>query len=166
VSLVRYFSGEPSTERFFRVLFLILVFTLPKGALLRFMGGQRTKRSALAATAASELPDLGFPLAQLGVPWPALTASFFISTYIEWLALIVMRTARVSGSFIMALYVNIFTHVLVAGFHLWSDSHLLGATVVFVSFLIYIFPIFVKFVPTSAKTNLDEQGSSQETSPR
>jgi hypothetical protein len=42
----------------------------------------------------------------------------------------------------------------------------LGTTVVFVSFLIYIFPIFVKFVPTSAKTNLDEQGSSQETSPR
>jgi hypothetical protein len=152
VSLVRYLLGEPSTGLFFRVILGILIWTPAKGALLRFMGGKRPNWSALAANAASELPSLGFPLSPLGVPWPALTASFFISTYIEWLALIVMGTARVRSAFIMALYINIFAHVLVVGFLLWPDGHLLSAAIIFGSFLIFIFPIFVKFVPTSAET--------------
>jgi hypothetical protein len=149
ISLYRYFSGESSTETtLFEVALGILIWTLPKGALLRFMGGRHPTWSALAANAASELPSLGFPLSPLGFPWPALTASFFTSTFIEWFALVAMGTApRVPACFIMSLYANIFAHVLVAGFFLWSGSHLWGATVIFSSFLIFICPIFVKFIP-------------------
>jgi hypothetical protein len=147
VALYRYVSGESSPETtFFRVVLGILIWTPPKGALLRFMGGRRPNWSALAANAASELPSLGFPVSQLGVPWPALTASFFISTVIESLALMVMGTARASACFIMSLYANIFAHVLVAGFFVWSGSRLWGGTIVFASFLIFIFPIFVQIV--------------------
>jgi hypothetical protein len=148
VSLYRYFSGESSPQTtLLKVAFGILIWTPPKGALLRFMGGRRPNWSALAANAASELPSLGFPLSPLGIPWPALTASFFISTVVECLALIAMGTARASACFIMSLYVNIFVHVLLAGFVLWSSSHLWSAAVVFASFLIFIFPIFVRVVP-------------------
>jgi hypothetical protein len=152
VSLVRYFAGEPSAGGFFRVLIGILVWTPPKGALLRFMGGKRPNWSALAANTASELPGLGFPLSPLGVPWPALAVSFLVSTIIEWLALTVMGTARVRACFVMAVYVNIFAHVLVAGFFLWSSSRLAGGAVVFISFLIFIFPIFIKFVSNPAES--------------
>jgi hypothetical protein len=152
VALYRYFSGEASPETtLFRVFLGILIWTPPKGALFRFMGGRRPNWSALAANAASELPSLGFPLSPLGVPWPALTASFFISTVIESLALMAMGTARASACFIMSLYANIFAHVLVAGFLLWPGSRLMGGGLVFLSFLIFILPIFVQIVPDPKK---------------
>lgn len=148
IALYRYFFGESSAQTtLFRVSLGILIWTPPKGALFRFMGGKHPNWSALAANAASELPSLGFPLSPLGIPWPALTASFFVSTVIESLALIAMGTARASACFIMSLYANIFAHVLVAGFLIWSGSLLWGGTIMFSSFLIFILPIFVKFIP-------------------
>jgi hypothetical protein len=144
-------TEEPLARRFVNVLLGILIFTPPKGSLLRFMGGKRPNWSALAANSASELPSLGFPLSALGLAWPSLLAvSFGISTIIEWLALLAMGTGRVAATFIMALYINIFAHMVVAGYYLWRDDRLLGGAVYFASFLIFLVPIFVRIVPAPA----------------
>lgn len=143
VSLVRYFTGFPSTQMLLNVAVGTVVWAIPKGALIRFMGGARPYRSALAANAASEISSLGFPISWLGVPWPALGASLMISTVIEGAALVVMRTARTVACLVMALYMNIFAHVFLAGWFLWPDTHLAGGAAIFLSFLIFILPIFV-----------------------
>lgn len=147
VALARYLTLQASWQQFLVVLLGVLIWTLPKGALLRFMGGRRPNRSALAANASSEIPGLGFPLSGLGVPWPALTASLGISTAVEGLALLAMGTAPVKKSFLMSLYMNMFSHVLVAGHYLWPGNHWAGASAIVLSFLIFILPIFVRVVP-------------------
>lgn len=147
VALARYLTLQPSWKQFFSVLLGVVIWTFPKGALIRFMGGRRPKRSALAANASSEVPGLGFPLSGLGFPWPALTASLGISTLVEGLALIAMGTAPVRKCFLMSLYMNVFSHVLVAGYYLWSEHLWVGGSVIFLSFLIFILPIFVPVVP-------------------
>jgi hypothetical protein len=149
VSLFRYFSDSPSLEAVLNVLVMILLWVPLKGALLRFMGGARPYRSALAANASSELLGLGFPLSGLGQPWTALGASLVLSTVIEGFVLAAMATASVKLSFVMALYLNVFAHLLVAGLFLWPGSRLAGGAVIFGAFLIFILPIFVVPRPPS-----------------
>lgn len=143
VSLYRYLSGEPSREHFLQVLLLILVWALPKGALLRYLGATRPYRRALAANTTSELSSLGFPLASLGMPWGALGASFIISTLLEGTVLFAMGSGRAVVCLGYSLYINFFAHVLLAGWFLWPVSKLAGGTIIFISFLIFILPIFV-----------------------
>jgi hypothetical protein len=161
-SVARFLSGAPSIEVLVRVVVQTLIFLPLKGALLRFLGGSRPYRSALAATSSSELVGMGFPLSGLGVPWPELAASLVLSTGFEGLTLVAMGTARVRQSFGMALYMNFFVHLLVAGIILcWPEvlaigptgepSRLLGSTIIFLSFLIFILPIFLVSRPLSAK---------------
>ena len=101
VGLVKFIAERPSWKLPLVTVFWILIWTPPKGALLRFMGGRRPNWSALASTASSELPSLGFPLAALGFPWPAFGASLVISIVVEGLVLVAMATGRVKACFVM-----------------------------------------------------------------
>jgi hypothetical protein len=143
VSLYRYLTGEPSRDHFLRVLLGILVWALPKGALLRYLGATRPYRRALAANGASELCSLGFPVSPFGMPWGALGASFVISTLLEGIVLFVMGSSRAVVCLGWSLYINFFAHVLLAGWFLWPVSKLAGGFVILFSFLIFILPIFV-----------------------
>jgi hypothetical protein len=162
VSLVRFLTGEPSLAPFLKVTVGIFLWFPIKGALLRFLGGSRPYRSALAANASSELIGLGFPLLGLGVPWPALAASFVLSTGFEGLTFGALRTADSwRKSFGLALYVNFFAHLLLAGIFLYSPSMLsldavarapqpvLGGVVILASFVLFILPIFVVSRPAT-----------------
>jgi len=154
-SLVRFLTGTPSLAPFLRVAVGIFLWFPIKGALLRFLGGARPYRSALAANASSELIGLGFPLLGLGVPWPALAASLVLSTGFEGLTFGALYTAASwRKSFVLALYVNFFAHLLQVGIFLYSPAVLsldvartpqpvLGGVVILVSFLLFILPIFV-----------------------
>ena len=151
VSLARFLSGTPSLDALFRVIVWVLLWTTIKGALLRFLDGLRPYRSALAATAVSELIALGFPLSPLGLPWRALGASLLLSTGSEGLTFGALRTASSwNRSFGLALYVNVFVHLLMAGAFLYWPGELaivrqplLGGTIIVASFLVFILPIFV-----------------------
>ena len=161
VSLIRFVTGAPSVELLIRAGVLTLIFLPIKGALLRFLGGVRPYRSALGASSSSQLAGIGFPLVSLGVPWPALAASFVLSTGVEWPALVAIGTAGVKRSVGLAVYVNFFTHLLLAGVFLyWPDQFssepilarqpLLGGVIILVSFLVFILPIFlVSRTPTA-----------------
>ncbi|MGH9461925.1 MAG: hypothetical protein ACRD1X_11950, partial [Vicinamibacteria bacterium] len=153
VSFVRFFTGTPSPAPFLRVAAGILLWFPIKGALLRFLGGARPYRSALAANASSELAGLGFPLLGLGVPWPALAASLVLSTGLEGLTFGGLRTAASwRKSLGLALYVNLFAHLLLVGVFLYSPPVLsldvarspqpvVGGIVILASFLLFILPI-------------------------
>lgn len=143
VSVFRFLTGERSMDAVLRVVIQILIFWPIKGALIRFLGGARPYRSALAANSSSELIGLGFPLAALGVPWPELVASFFLSSGFEGLSLTAVGTARPKMSFGLALYANLFVHLLIAGIILWDPRPMLGVTVILLSFVVFILPIFV-----------------------
>lgn len=143
VSLYRFFTGAASTTTLWNVAIGIIVWTFPKGALIRFMGGRRYYQSAFLANATSEISSLGFPLSPLGVPWPALGASMVVSTIIEAIALIVMGTARAPACLVISLYMNFFAHVFLVGWFLWPNHHWVGGGVIFFSFLIFILPIFI-----------------------
>ena len=143
VSIFRYFAGEPSLPRLLQLLGVILLWTPVKGALLKFLGGVRPYRSALAANVSSETTGIGYPLAGLGMPWPALGASMVLSTVIEWLALMAMGTAKVTACLWMSLYANLVVHMLVAAFILWPGHRLAGGAVFLVGFLLFLLPIFV-----------------------
>ncbi len=143
VSLYRYFTREPSATTLLNMVGGIILWTFPKGALIRFMAGRRYYQSALLANAASEISSLGFPLSPLGVPWPALGASMVLSTIIEAVALMVMGTARAPACLIISLYMNFFAHVFLVGWFLWPNYHLAGGGIIFLSFLIFILPIFI-----------------------
>jgi hypothetical protein len=151
VSVFRFLTGEPSMDAVLRVAIQILIFWPIKGALIRFLGGARPYRSALAANSSSELIGLGFPLAALGVPWPALVASFFLSSGFEGLTFNAVGTAGLRTSFSMAVYTNFFVHLLMAGITLWDPRPLVGGTVIFLSFMVFILPIFLvsRPMPTS-----------------
>ena len=142
-SLYRYYNGAPTTTTLWNVAGGIILWTFPKGALVRFMAGRRPYPSALLANATSEISSLGFPLSPLGVPWPALGASMVVSTIIEAVALMVMGTARVPACLVISLYMNFFAHVFLVGWVLWPDYHLVGGGVILLSFLIFILPIFI-----------------------
>jgi hypothetical protein len=77
------------------------------------------------------------------MPWGALGASFIISTLLEGVVLFAMGSGRVVVCLGWSLYVNFFAHVLLAGWFLRPVSKLAGGAVIFVSFLIFILPIFV-----------------------
>ncbi len=143
VSVFRFLTGEPSMDAVLRVVIQILIFWPIKGALIRFLGGARPYRSALAANSSSELIGLGFPLAALGVPWPALVASFFLSSGFEGLTFTAVGTARPKMSFGLALYANFFVHLLMAGITLWDPRRLVGAAIILLSFVVFILPIFI-----------------------
>ena len=152
VSVLRFLTGEGSMDAVLRVVIQILIFWPIKGALIRFLGGARPYRSALAANSSSELIGLGFPLTALGVPWPALVASFFLSSGFEGLSFTALGTAAPKTSFSMAVYVNFFVHLLMAGIFLcWPEvlsvqlesRPLVGATIILLSFVVFILPIFV-----------------------
>jgi hypothetical protein len=155
VSFVRFFTGTPSLASFLRVAAGILLWFPIKGALVRFLGGARPYRSALAANASSELIGLGFPLVGLGVPWPALAASLVLSTGLEGLTFGGLRTTSTwRKCFGLALYVNLFAHLLLLGIFLYfppvlsldvarSPQPVLGGIVILASFLLFILPIFV-----------------------
>jgi len=150
VSVSRFLTGEPSMDVVLRVAIQILVFWPIKGALIRFLGGARPYRSALAANSSSELIGLGFPLVALGIPWPALIASFFLSSGIEGLTFNAVGTANPKTSVSMAVYVNFFVHLLMAGITLWGPRPLVGGTVIFLSFMVFILPIFLVSRPMPA----------------
>ena len=167
-SLVRFITGTPSLDALVRVVVWILVWVPIKGALLRFLGGARPYRSVLAANASSKLIGLGFPLMTLGVPWPALAASLVLSTGFEGLTFGALRTAASwRRSFGLALYVNFFAHLLLAGIFLYwpqvlspavvqeARRPLLGGVIIFVSFLFFILPIFL--VSRVSTTNFRRQ---------
>ncbi len=149
VSLIRFATGTPSVDLLVRAGVLTLIFLPIKGALLRFLGAARPYPSALGASCSSQLAGIGFPLVSLGVPWPALAASFVLSAAVEWPALIAIGTAGVKRSLGLAVYVNFFTHLLLAGASLiWSETilarqPLLGGAIILVSFLVFILPIFL-----------------------
>lgn len=152
VSVLRFLTGTPSLDAFLRMALQILLWIPLKGALLRFLGGARPYQSALAANSSSELIGLGFPLAALGVPWPALVASFFLSSGFEGLSLTAVGTADPKNSFSMAVYVNFFVHLLMVGIFLcWPEvlfvrlesRPLVGATIILLSFVMFILPIFI-----------------------
>ncbi len=143
VSLYRYLTGEPSRDHFLQVLLLILIWALPKGALLRYLGATRPYRRALAANGTSEICSLGFSLAPLGMPWGALGASFIVSTLLEGIVLFAMGSGRAVVCLGWSLYINFFAHVLLAGWFLWPVSKLAGGIIILASFLIFILPIFV-----------------------
>jgi len=155
VSLFRFLTRSPSMDLFVRAALFTLVFLPLKGSLLRFLGGVRPYRSALAGNASSQLAGMGFPLISLGVPWPALAASLVFSTAFEWPALVAAGTAPAKRSLGMAAYVNFFAHLLLAGIFLcWPEvlstgpvpeprRPLLGAGIIFISFLVLILPIFM-----------------------
>ncbi len=149
VGLTKFFIERPSWQLPLITVLWILIWTPPKGALLRFMGGRRPNWSAFASNASSELLSLGFPLAALGFPWPALGISLALSVVVEGLVLVAMATGRVKACFIMALYVNVFSHMVVMGGYLWADHRLAAAAVILASFLLFILPIFVPVVPRS-----------------
>ena len=133
-----------------RVAIQILVFWPIKGALIRFLAGVRPYRSALAANSSSELIGLGFPLSALGVPWTALLMSFFLSSGIEGLTFTAVGTAGPTRSFSIALYANFFVHLLMAGVTLWDPRPVLGGAIIFLSFLVFILPIFIVSRPVPA----------------
>ena len=143
VSLYRYFSGDPSSSTLFTVIGVIILWTFPTGALIRFMAGRRPYVAAALANASSEISSLGFPLSPLGVPWPALGASMVLSTIIEAVALIVVGSARARACLVISLYMNFFAHVFLVGWFLWPNNHWVGGGVIFLSFLIFILPIFI-----------------------
>jgi hypothetical protein len=144
VSLYRYLTGEPSSQRLLQLLGVILLWTPLKGALLRFLGGSRPYRSALAANASSETTGIGYPLAGLGMPWPALGASMILSTLVEWLAFLAVGTGKkVTACLWMSLYVNVVVHVLVAAFILWPGNRPASAGVFLVGFALFLLPIFL-----------------------
>ena len=153
ISVFRFLTGQPSMDVVLRVVVQILVFWPIKGALIRFLGGARPYRSALAANSSSELIGLGFPLA---ATWPGLLASFFLSSAFEGLALTAVGTAEPKTSFSVALYANFFVHVLLAGIKLWAPQPLLGGIVIFLSFMVFILPIFIvsRPIPTSQSRKL------------
>jgi len=143
-SLLRYFAGEPSLSQIFELVLVILIWTPLKGALLRFLGGARPYRSALAANVSSETAGIGYPLAGLGMPWPALGASMVLSTVIEWLALLAMGTAKARACLWMSLYANLVVHLFVAALViLWPEHRLYSVAVFIVGFLLFLLPIFV-----------------------
>lgn len=152
VALIKFLIERPSWRPPLYTLLWILVLTPPKGALLRFMGARRPNWSAFVSNASSELPSLGFPYAVLGFPWPALGISLAVSVVVEGLVFVAMATGRVKACFIMALYVNIFTHMVVLGGYLLTDHPLAAAAVILASFLLFILPIFVPVVPTVSDT--------------
>ena len=122
VSVLRFLTGEGSMDAVLRVVKQILIFWPIQGALIRFLGGARPYRSALAANSSSELIGLGFSLTALGVPWPGLVASFFLSSGFEGLSFTALGTAAPKTSFSMAAYVNFFVHLLMAGIFLcWPE---------------------------------------------
>lgn len=167
-SIVRFLNGTPSLDAFVRVIVWIFLWMPIKGALLRFLGGDRPYRSALAANATSELIGLGFPLSSLGVPWRALAASTVLSTGTEGVAFGVVGTGRTwMRGLGLALYVNCFVHLLMAGVFLcWPEvlssetavivrQPFLGAAIIFASFLIFILPIFL--VPRAPVTDFSRR---------
>ncbi len=154
VSLIRFATGTPSVDLLIRAGVLTLIFLPIKGALLRFLGGSRPYPSALGASCSSQLAGMGFSLTSLGVPWPALAASFVLSAAVEWPALVAIGTAGVKRSLGLAVYVNFFTHLLLAGaFLYWPDKissepmlarqPFLGGVIILISFLVFILPIFL-----------------------
>lgn len=153
-SLARFFLGTPSIDVLARAGVLTLLFLPVKGALIRFLGGAHPYRSALGASLSSQLAGVGFPVLGLGVPWPALAASFVLSSGIEWPALVAMGTAEWRRSLGLAVYTNFFTHLLLAGTILYWPQMLavetvpmprpvLGGIIILVSFLVFILPIFL-----------------------
>jgi len=161
VSLIRFATGTPSVDVLIKAGVLTLIFLPLKGALLRFLGAARPYRSALGASCSSWLAGIGFPLDSLGVPWPALAASFVLSAAVEWPALVAIGAAGVKRSVGLAFYVNFFTHLLLAGaFLYWPDKlpsepvlarqPLLGGVIILVSFLVFILPIFLVSRPPTA----------------
>lgn len=160
-SVFRFLAGEHSMDTVLRVVFEILIFWPIKGALLRFLGGARPYQSALAANSSSELIGLGFPLAAVGFPWPAMVASFFLSSGFEGLSLTAVGTADPKQSFSMAVYVNFFVHLLMAGIVLcWPEvlsaglesRPLMGAAIILLSFVVFILPIFLVSRPMITKS--------------
>ena len=155
VSLFRFLTRAPSMDLFVRAALFTLISLPLKGSLLRFLGGARPYRSALAGNASSQLAGMGFSLTSLGVPWPALAASLVFATAFEWPALVAAGTAPVKRSLGMAAYVNFFAHLLLAGIFLcWPEvlatgsvpeprRPLVGAVIIFLSFLVLILPIFM-----------------------
>jgi hypothetical protein len=111
------------------------------------MGGRRPNWSALACNASSDLQALGFPLASLGFPWPAIWVNLLICIVVESLVLMAMATGRAKACWIMSIYVNIFAHVVVYGGYLFTVNWLGAAAVILVGFLLFILPIFVQIVP-------------------
>ena len=154
-SLVHFSMGTPSLPPVLRVAVAIILWFPIKGALLRFLGGMRPYRSALTANGVSEVIGLGFPLLSLGVPWPALSASLVLSTFFEGLTFVALKTGNTWWRNLgLALYLNVFAHLLLAGIFLYAPQVLsadvarvprpmLGALIILLSFLIFILPIFV-----------------------
>ena len=160
VALIRFAAGTPSVDLLVRAGVLTLIFLPLKGALLRFLGAARPYPSALGASCASQLAGIGFPLVSLGVPWPALAASFVLSAAVEWPALVAIGTAGVKRSVGLAVYVNFFTHLLLAGAFLywpdqfsaepiWARQPFLGGVIILISFLVFILPIFLVSRPST-----------------
>lgn len=142
-SVYAYLSGTPSSRLLLYRLFMIGFWWPLKGALLRFLGGRRPYRSALAANASSELIGLGFSLGRFGLLWPGLVVSFGASTVIEGLTLTAMGTAATLKSFGMSLYTNVVVHVLTAGMIVWASRPGISIALFLGGFVLFILPIFV-----------------------
>ncbi len=159
-SVFRFLTAAPSLDTFLRMTLQVFLWVPLKGALLRFLGGARPYRSALAANSSSEFIGLGFPLATVGVPWPALVGSFFLSSGFEGLSMTAVGTADPKTSFSMAVYVNFFVHLLMAGIFLcWPEvlatglesRPLVGSAIILLSFVVFILPIFLVSRPMTTK---------------